>query len=364
MFDKTMLRGLIALAAAVMLFAAAGAASAQGVFNMSGTNTSLLFVPVGNPGNAAAPSTGYGAVPYTYNMGEYDVTLAQYCQFLNAVAATDTYGLYNTVMTTDDPGVGTKIGISQGGGPGAYDYSVIGNGNMPVFAVSWGDAARFCNWLQNGQPTGAEGNGTTETGAYTLDGATSDAALMSVTRNAGAKYVIPSENEWYKAAYYDPTLNGGTGGYWLYPTRSNSTPSNVLSALGTNNANFCNNGTYSDPTNFLTPVGAFADSPGPYGTYDMGGDVFQWNEANVDGEYRGQRGGSWAANIYLASSDRAYNIPSEENWNVGFRVAEVPEPGSIALLVAGVVTGLLCWRRRQPPADLAPAPLRSSVRQF
>ena len=78
--------------------------------------------------------------------------------------------------------------------------------NCPAFNVSWGDAARFCNWLQNGQSTsGTEAAGTTETGAYTLSGGTSDAALLAITRNANATYFIPSENEWYKAAYYSPT---------------------------------------------------------------------------------------------------------------------------------------------------------------
>ena len=76
-------------------------------------------------------------------------------------------------------------------------------------------------------------------------------ALMAIGRNTGATYVLPSENEWYKAAYYNPT----SGTYWTYPTQSNSVPSNVLSATGTNNANFWNSG-YTDPTNDLTPVGA------------------------------------------------------------------------------------------------------------
>jgi hypothetical protein len=129
--------------------------------------------------------------------------------------------------------------------------------------VSWGDAARFANWLTNGQPVGAEGNGTTETGSYTLNGATSIAALQAVTRNANADYVIPTENEWYKAAYYNPTSSS----YYFYPTSSNSMPSNVLSATGTNNANYenyyNNSVIYTDPINYLTPVGAFIDSAKP-----------------------------------------------------------------------------------------------------
>jgi formylglycine-generating enzyme required for sulfatase activity len=350
------MRGLIASLAGLVVVVA-GVARSEGqvpnVFNMPAGETSLQFVTVGNPGNAA-DSTGYGAVPYTYRMGMYDVTTAQYCQFLNAVAQTDTYGVYYAGMGTDFPnnlGVNlgnsfsANIGISQSGSSGSYTYSVMGNGNMPVFDVSWGDAARFCNWLQNGQLSGPEGNGTTETGAYTLNGATSIAALMAVNRNAGATYFIPSENEWYKAAYYDPTLNGGAGAYWTYPTKSNTAPSNVLSASGTNNANYYNGG-YSDPTNYLTPVGYFAGSPGAYGTYDMGGDVWQWNEANIGGSERGVRSGSFGDDSgHLASSFGNAGYPTYESAYVGFRVAGTPEPGSITLLVAGAIAGLVCWRR-------------------
>ena len=161
-------------------------AQVSNVFNMPTGQTSLQFVTVGNPGNVADPATGYGAVPYTYQMGKYDVTLGQYTTFLNAVAKTDTYGLYNSYMATDYP----TVAITQSGSSGSYSYSVTGSysqaANCPVFDVTWGDAARFCNWLQNNQLTGAEGPGTTETGAYTLNGATTNAALMAITRNAGA----------------------------------------------------------------------------------------------------------------------------------------------------------------------------------
>jgi formylglycine-generating enzyme required for sulfatase activity len=171
-----------------------------------------------------------------------------------------------------------------------------------------------------------------------------------VTRNAGATYFIPSENEWYKAAYYNPS----NASYWLYPTQSNTGPSPMLSATGTNNAN-----TYlTDPTNDLTPVGAFAASPGPYGTYDMGGDVFQWNEANFD-DFRGMRGGDWnSGDDALASSNRYGSSPSSLFDYIGFRVASdpsgwepVPEPSSIVLLGIGAVSLLAyAWRMRRRTA--------------
>ena len=121
----------------------------------------ISLVPVGDPGNVADPLTGYGAVPYTYSMGEYDVTVGQYCQFLNAVAKTDTYGLYNTGMAPRPLGAFPTLGVAQSGSSGKYSYTVAGSysqaANCPIFDVSWGDAARFVNWLANGQPTGPEG---------------------------------------------------------------------------------------------------------------------------------------------------------------------------------------------------------------
>ena len=317
-------------------------------------DVSMAFVTVGNPGNAADPSTGYGAVPYTYQMGEYDVTVGQYTTFLNAVAKTDPYGLYNSWMATDRSY--STLGITQSGSPGNYSYSVTGSdpqaANCPAFDVTWGDAARFCNWLQNNQPTGAEGLGTTETGAYTLNGATTNAALMAITRNAGATDFIPSENEWYKAAYYNPS----NASYWLYPTKSNTAPSNVLSEIGTNNANFVGiSGVRTDPTNYLTPVGAFAASPGPYGTYDMGGDVDQWNEAIYSVPWRGVRGGSCRENSGgMAATTRNANDPTAETNIVGFRVASseaVPEPSSLTLVVCGGLCLIAyAWRKRRRTA--------------
>ena len=117
---------------------------------------------------------------------------------------------------------------------------------------------------------------------------------MAITRNPWASYVIPTENEWYKAAFYK---GGGTNaGYWTYQTQSNTAPSNAMNSAGTNNANYEPGFSYTDPTNLKTPVGYFAASPGPYGTFDMAGDNYQWNEAiliNSSGVAvtRGIRGG-------------------------------------------------------------------------
>jgi len=360
-----------AIALGVLSFTFFVAVAQADVFNMPNGQVSLRTVPVGNAGNAA-DTTGCGAVGYNYSIGKYDVTVGQYCEFLNAVAKTDSYYLYTSGMAMGY--VSPTVGIARSGSWGNYSYSVAYDAaawstysnnypNLyssplaaasacPIFDTNWGDAARFCNWLQNGQPSFAAGTpgevaGSTETGAYTLNG---DMSYLLEPRNTGATWFLPSENEWYKAAYYNPS----TGAYWTYPTQSDPFhfPSNVLSATGTNNANFSDNG-YTDPMNHLTPVGVFAASPGPYGTYDMGGDVWQWNEAitsSLGFTYRGQRGGFWNMGYnLLASYTRGGDSPVSDFAGTGFRVASlaVPEPDSVALLVA-VALGLpaYTWRRR------------------
>src|SRR5262245_19671973 len=119
--------------------------------------------------------------------------------------------------------------ISRSGVSGSYVYSVGANANKPVTYVSWFDAARFVNWMQNGQPTGAPGLGTTESGTYNLNGAITG---VGFTRNPGAVYSIPTDAEWYKAAYHQPANQGGdVDDYWLYPTRSNVQPNSRNGSL-------------------------------------------------------------------------------------------------------------------------------------
>ena len=305
----------------------------------------IALSTVGNPGNAADPATGsaYGNVSYTFNIGTYDVTVTQYTAFLNAVAQTDTYGLYNTYM-----GMDAQIGpcISRSGSAGSYSYVVMGSsGDFPVTYVSWFDAARFCNWMQNGQPlTHVEDATTTESGAYTLSGTMSG---VSVTKNLLAQWYIPSENEWYKAAYYDPSLNSGLGGYWRYATRSNTVPGNSW-ALRTsaNEANYMGGGYTTGGAPYLTAVGSFTNSASAYGTFDQAGEVYNWDDAVIGGSYRGIRGGLWnSGSSILTSSYRNNNNPTFEDSYTGFRVANAPEPSSLMLIGLGGI--ILASARRK-----------------
>ena len=134
----------------------AGRATAD-VFDMGPGLVSLETVPVGDPGNALDPVSdppGYGAVSYEYRMGKCEVTAAQYCEFLNAVAEADTYGLYSTKMADSS---WYKCSIGRDGSPGSYAYSVPAEwANRPVNWICFWDACRFANWLQNGQPAGPQ----------------------------------------------------------------------------------------------------------------------------------------------------------------------------------------------------------------
>jgi formylglycine-generating enzyme required for sulfatase activity len=282
-------------------------------------------VPVGNPGNPGEQQMQgtFGAVDYEYSIGKYEVTAGQYAEFLNAVAATDTYALYNAEMWTHAEG----CKIQRTGTPGSYTYSVAPDwADRPVNFVSWGDAARFVNWLHNGQPTGVQDLTTTEDGSYFLDGTTNDAQLEDVVREPDATWVIPTEDEWYKAAYH--RNDGVTGNYFSYPTGQDAAVSHELIDPDPGN-----NATFSVPVDdytigapyYRTEVGAHENSASPYGTFDQGGNVQELNETVPSSDVRGVRGGSWFwGSPLLSAEERPVDMhSSDELSDLGFRVANL-----------------------------------------
>jgi len=331
---------------AALMVCSAGVCDAQSI--------SMSYVTVGNPGNAADPATGslYGSVSYTYDIGEYDVTDSQYAAFLNGVdpSGANTLALYS-------PQGDAEYGVTFNSGAASGSmYSVIpGYANMPVVDVNYWDTLRFVNWMNNG-----EGNATTETGAYTLTGGTptpSNASdlLANPQHNAGATVWLPSENEWYKAAYYNPANST----YSMYATQSDTAPGNTI-GNGADEANYYTGNGYSvtqtsdenSNQNYLTAVGSFTGSESYYGTYDQSGDVWNWMSTTEGSQYVWLRGGFWnvsddVGGVSSFNRSGGYD-PTDESAGLGFRVASeataVPEPSSWAMMVIGV--GLYGLARR------------------
>lgn len=255
--------------------------------------------------NNPADWTGLGSVPTGFGISPFEVTNSDYAVFLNAMAVDDPYGLYNTAMGTA-PG-----GIVRTGGPGSFAYSAIpGRERKPVNFVSFLDAIRFANWLHNDQPSSL-GNPTTEDGAYTIT--PQGIADNSITRNIGARAFLPTEDEWYKTAYYDPS----TSTYFTFPMKSNLVPTCGAPANLPNTAN-CAGAAGND----LTDIASYPQARSPYGTFDQGGNVREWNETIVGSTDRGLRGGSFAIGVNeLDSAFGGSTDHTTEQMDIGFRVA-------------------------------------------
>jgi formylglycine-generating enzyme len=304
-----------------------------GIGSPSGSTIHYDLVSVTDPGNSA-DSTGFGAVSYIFNIGKFNVTISQYAAFLNAVAKADPNNLYDSRMGSDL----NIAGITRSGTPGTYVYAVMNNGgdssNRPIAYISWFSAARFANWMANGQPLGAQSSRTTEDGAYTLSKPLNGVAVPKNTCNPNTGktivYWIPTENEWYKAAHYSPIYNNGESGYYLYATQSNSSPGNLIGASSNQmnviigiNFSVTQNPILFPTQNYLTDVGAYSGSPSYFGTFDQNGNLYQWNDLNDKASaYRGVRGSFWFAGAQAAQSIIYAGLTPEHVGNdVGFRLA-------------------------------------------
>jgi sulfatase modifying factor 1 len=267
------------------------------------------MVTAGDAGNAADDTT-YGSVAGVYQISKYEVTAGEYAAFLNAAAKSDPNGLYDGNM--DSSAYGCQITRTGDDGDYIYDFSGRPSGavsdweSRPVNRVSWYDAARYCNWLTTSN---------TESGVYN----TSTWAIDRTYRNGeGQAYFIPTEDEWYKAAYY----KGGStnAGYWDYPTGSDTAPTFEAPPGGANSANY-NELAVGSPY-YRNNVGAFSSSDSAYGTFDQGGNLDEWNETLIGAE-RGVRGGAFdnGPAFNLQADIRHSGDPASGKDYRGFRVA-------------------------------------------
>jgi len=261
----------------------------------SGTNQfSIDFVQIGNAGNSN-DTTGYGGVPYSYRIGKYDISAQQITAALRIGAN----------WLGDQPGT-----INWYGAAAFVNWLNANAGYQPAYNLFLSNGV----WHMGLWSTSPDSNGNV---AWTLGG-------TNLYRNANCAYFLPSENEWYKAAYYDPHKNGETGGYWLYPTGSDIAPTPVAS--GTNAGTAVFNG-QSHPASVFQAGGLSS-----YGTMGQGGNVWQWMESAFDGrntepsEYRTFRGGNYPLSAEsLSSANRNMLAPDYPNFDFGFRVASIDD---------------------------------------
>lgn len=320
----------VTLGALAVMTLAGGIATAD-TFGTGANQLTIDFVPISgatNPtgGISAGDGFTFAGVHNDYRMGAYEITNVQWDRFKAA------------------------YGMPAGSPLNAYDGNSSHTGaNVPTDGVSWYEAAQFVNWLNTstGHPAAYKFTGTRGTSDYTFAAWNAMDAGYDATnpfRNSSAFYFLPTENEWVKAAYWNGTA------LQAYATQAGQT---LMQGNGTSGAgwNYYDNRFATDP---YGPWNVGSGSQELNGTYDMMGNDFEWTESPwTNGDYgasssRGTRGGYWGSGSSsgLAASYRGNYNPSDDYTVFGFRVASVPEPSTIALLLTACIGGLLWWRRR------------------
>ena len=302
----------------------------------AGKTFDMEFVTIGNPGNAAdtdpsAQPLNSGAVGYAYGIGKFEVSR-------------DMITKYNSNFGTANSLVISLEDMSGYGGNGA---------NRPATGISWNEAARFVNWLNTS-------TGNQAAYKFSNTGVNDDIDLWvsgdagydpsNPYRNSLAKYVLPSYNEWYKAAYYNP--NNST--YYNFTNGSDTAPTTVASGTGAGTAVY-GQSPGQGPAD-VTQAGGLS----PYGVMGLGGNVFEWEESSLDlanssvSSRREIRGGAWSNDSHYLSSLGRFDVdPSIESNSISFRVASlsssappaVPEPSMLVIGMVFGIGGLMAKRR-------------------
>jgi len=305
---------------------------------------------VGNPAyfgpNPYGGAWDRGSVSYAYRMSTMEVTTAQWLEFANAMGALgDPFGIGNLV---------TFWGADQiTAPPGQFRYGLRGDMAepelMPVFGMPWYNAARYCNWLHNNKELSLDAlvTGAYDTTTWRVDPNTGR-QLADERRLPGAKFWIPSWDEWIKAAHWDPT-KGGTGGWWLYPYQSDEPPIYGLPGEGGQSNAFVETGNRDD-----WRLGLYPDATSFYGLLDLSGGASEWIEDFVSTTSQANRriDGTMIGNVSQNPDlDAVFGVTTGLATNTGragVRIASRAVPGSsVSALFIVTVLSVQCNRRRR-----------------
>lgn len=311
------------------------------------------FVTIGAPNNPAYQGgdkgrlAGRGSVSYEYRISRTEITSAQYMEFLNTFLARWSDDFYG-VQYVSYSGFSTAIGGSQAF---VLNEHLTDPANVPVHGISWRAAAMYCNWLHNDkQPTLA----AVSSGAYDIStfGWTDEFSFTDQpTHSPGAKYWIPTLDEWLKAAHFDPNGYGpGQPRWWNYSNTSDTAPVSGLPGVGETSAGLERGPDYPDWPEYI-PLRSYPQTRSPWGLLDLSGGAAEWTEEILYPEFPRNRvadGAPAGGNYYEGYLDRidryASSLPSSAAGAASLRIASsVPQPG---ILAAYCMTCSLCARRR------------------
>jgi formylglycine-generating enzyme required for sulfatase activity len=336
-----------------------------------GDPSGIDFVTIGSPGNApwqgnGTPgdySVGRGEVDYSYRIGRYEVTTAQWCEFMNAAL--------DRPVNDRIPGVFAPTqwaAVATTPVNGGQRFTVpVGRDMLPVGGIDWRTCAIFCNWLCNGKSLQRSAflNGAYDVSTFGYQGS-SGIFTDQFTHNPGAAYYIPSLDQWLKAAHYDPNRYAqGQGGWWVSSNSTNGPipygPPGVNvrispppygpdpnGPLAQANAGWAFEFPGYDPHSI--PLGAYP-STNAWGLFDTAGGTSEWTEEAIYASgvfpiHRLIAGSAWVN----GGDDRLYtyggDFPSIALSDYGFRIAAaVPSPPSCGVVWILAVSS--AWRRRR-----------------
>jgi formylglycine-generating enzyme required for sulfatase activity len=338
------------------------------------------FVTIGSPGNApwtgdgtvGDRAVGRGGVDYTYKIGRFEVTTAQWAEFMNAALDRPSNDHIPHVFAPSQWGA---VGTTPNN-PGGLRFAVpAGREMLPAGGVDWRTAAIFCNWLCNDKGTDRSSfmNGAYDVSTFGYQGTIFTDQFV---HNPGARYYIPSFDEWLKAAHYDPNRFGqGQGGWWLLSnatnTRLNYGPPGVHVRANPPPQGPDPNGPIAqanggwegvqfpgyDP--YAVPLGAYPGTQSPWGLLDVAGGTSEWTEgiSYTNDTFPTGRifdGSGWVSGsppldqLYFRSSES----PSIGLSNLGFRVAAaIPSPPTCGVMGLMLVSSALRRRREGGPHE-------------